>query len=168
MKKILSALTLAAAGLTAQTSALAAAEDWKDDPTVVFHEVTQKSCTKPHNGTAHTMTLTVEVLAKKESWDRAMAGKSPAQQKALTKKMLDTALKSMNEDFAPRITDFTKDDIEAAYELDRADYGRDPYRAAIRNSFEKAISDVRAATGIETMIGVDAYPEFSKGCKLKP
>lgn len=168
MKKFLSAMTLAAAGLTSQTTALAAFEDWKDDPTVVFHEVTQKSCTKPQDGTAHTMTLTVEVLAAKESWDKAMAGKTPAQQKALTKKMLDAAVKSMNEDFAPRIADFTKDDIEAAYELDRADYGRDPYRAAIRNSFEKGISDVRKATGIDTIIGVDAYPEFSKGCTLKP
>ncbi len=168
MKKFLSALTLAAAGLTSQNAALAAAEDWKDDPTVVFHEVTQKSCTKPHNGTAHTMTLTVEVLAAKESWDKAMTGKTPAQQKALTQKMLDTAVKSLNEDFSPRIKDFTKDDIEAAYELDREEYGRDPYRAAIRNAFEKATNDVRKATGIDTLIGVDAYPEFSKGCALKP
>ncbi len=168
MKKFLSAMTLAAAGLTSQTTALAAFEDWKDDPTVVFHEVAQKSCTKPQNGTAHTMTLAVEVIAVKESWDKAMAGKTPAQQKALTKKMLDTVVKTLNEDFRPRMGDFTKDDIEAAYELDSADYGRDPYRAAIRNSFEKAGDDVRKATGIETMIGVDAYPEFSKGCTLKP
>ena len=168
MKKILSALTLAAAGLTSQSTALAAAEDWKDDPTVVFHEVDHKSCTKPDKGTAHTMTLTVEVIAVKDSWDKVMAGKTPAQQKALTQKMLDTAVKSLNEDFSPRMRDFTQEDIEAAYELAREDYGRDPYRAAIRNSFEKAIRDVRDATGIDTMMGVDAYPEFSKGCKLKP
>lgn len=168
MKKLLSALTLAAAGLTSQTTAHAAFEDWKDDPTVVFHEVMQKSCTKPLNGTAHTMTLTVEVLAMKESWDKIMAGKSPAAQKALTKKMLDTAVKTLNEDFSPRMGDFTRDDIEAAYELDHADHGRDPYRAAIRNSFEKASQEVLKATGIETLIGVDAYPEFSAGCQLKP
>ena len=168
MRKFLSAITLAAVGLTAQTTAHAAPEDWKDDPTVVFHEVEHKSCTKPLKGAAHTMTLTVEVLAAKKSWDQAMVGKTPAEQKALTTKMLDTAVKSLNEDFSPRMRDFTKDDIEAAYELDRDDYGRDPYRAAIRNAFEKAISDVRKTTGIDTMMGVDAYPEFSKGCKLKP
>lgn len=168
MKKILSAVTLAAASLASQTPALAAYEDWKDDPTVVFHEVTQRSCTKPFNGASHTMTLTVEVLADKASWDKAMADKSPAQQKALAQKMLDTAVKTLNEDFRPRMGDFTKDDIEAAYEMDSADFGRDPFRAAIRNSFENAINDVRRATGIETLIGVDAYPEFTKGCSLKP
>lgn len=168
MKKFLSALALAAAGLTSQNAALAAPEDWVDDPTVVFNEVEQKSCIKPLNGEAHTMTLNVEVIAAKDSWDQAMKGKTPAQQKALTKKMLDTALKTLNEDFSPRMADFTKDDIEAAYDMDRADYGRDPYRAAIRNSFEKAITAVRNATGIDTMIGVDAYPQFTKGCKLKP
>ncbi len=168
MKKLLSAITLAAAGMAAQTPAQAALEDWIDDQSIVFHEVEAQSCTKPVNGQASTMTLTVEVLALKESWDKAMAGKTPAQQKALQEKMLALTRAGLTQEFAPRMADFTQKDIEDAYDLDRAAFGADPYRAAISNSFTKISDDVKAATGIETMMGVDAYPAFKAGCTPKP
>lgn len=167
MKKFLSAVALAAAGLTAQSTAHSAPEDWVDDPTVVFHEVKSESCTKPVDGQASTMILTVEVLAVKESWDKAMAGKSPAEQQALKEKMLTLTAEGLKSEFAPRMGDFTQKDIEGAYGMDSAQFKSDPYRTAVNNAFSKVSDDVRKATGIENFMGVDAYPKFKPGCELK-
>lgn len=167
MKKLISALTLATAGLFAHNAVQAAEEDWKDDPTVIFHEVTQKSCTKAVNGQQDTMTTAVEIIAMKDSWDKAVAGKSPAEQAALKKKLLDTGLKSLNDELRPRISDFTKDDIVEAYDKEREDYATDPYRRSTGRAYQKAQDDILKATGVETMIGVDAYPTFTPGCKLQ-
>ena len=167
MKKFLSAMALAAAGLTAQTTVQAAAEDWKDDPTVMFNEVTQESCTKAADGKQDTMTMQVEVIVIKDSWDRAIAGKTPAQQAALKQKVLDVALKALNTELRPRIADFTKGEIVEAYDKDREDYANDPYRRSTGKAFQAAQNAVFTEVGIETMVGVDAYPTFTPGCKLQ-
>jgi hypothetical protein len=168
MKKLLSAVTLALAGLTSQTAVQAAPEDWADDPTVVFHEVEIQSCTKPENNQRSTMSTKVEVIAIKESWDKAMAGKTPEQQKLLKEQMLSVARARLDAAFAPRMSEFTQKDIEDAYEMDSSNFGRDPFRAAVGDSFNKIVTEVEAATGIEVMIGIDARPVFTPGCTVKP
>jgi len=165
MKKLLSSIVMAAAAF-AGPSALAAEEDWKDDPNYMFHSIEQKSCLKAVDGKRDTMTLVVEIIAVKASWDKAVQGKSADEQAALRKKMLDVGLQTLNEDLRDRLADFTRADIEESYDMDREDFARDPYRNSTKRAYNRAQEEVRRQTGIEVLMGVDTYPAFKPGCNL--
>lgn len=166
MKKLFAAITMAAAAL-AGPSAQAAKEDWENDPTVIFHSIEQKSCLKAVAGQRDMMTMTVEIIAIKSTWDKAAQGKTETEQAALRQKILDVGQKTLDEELRARLSDFTKDDIEAAYDMDKADFANDPYRNATKRAYNKAQDDILKQTGVEVMIGVDAYPVYTPNCGLK-
>ncbi len=165
MKRLLSTIAMVAAAF-AGPSAFAAEEDWKDDPEHIFHSVRQESCLKAVDGKRDTMTLVVEIIAVKASWDKAVQGKAPDEQTALRKKMLDVGLQILNKDLRDRLADFTKADIEESYDMDREDFARDPYRNSTKRAYNRAQDEVRKQTGVEVLIGVDTYPAFKPGCNL--
>lgn len=166
MNKLLSAVTVAAAALTGP-AVQASEEDWKDDHAVIFHSIEHKSCLKAVKGQRDMVTMTVEVIAIKDSWDKAAAGKSDAEKSALRKQILAVGQKALNEELRPRLSDFSKDDIDAAYDMDREQFTKDPYRNATRRAYHKAQDEILKQTGIEVMIGVDSYPVFTPNCVLK-
>lgn len=126
-----------------------APEDWENDPTIVYNDVKHESCTKSVNGQPQTVTFTVELIAAKDSWDKASAAQKGA--------FKATALKALDDDWRPRVKEFTAEEV-----TDRIN----DYRLAARNSLTYVGEEIKRQTGIETMVGIDVEPVFVPGCKL--
>lgn len=156
MKTLLSTLALAAAALVSHP-AQAAPEDWEGDPEHVFNSVDHKSCTLAEGGKIQTVTLNVELIAIRTSWDAAMAGKTDAEKAALKKRFLAVATESLDKEWRPRVQEFTASEID-----DRIG----PYRAAAASGLTIVGNDIQKKTGIETLVGIDAEAVFTPGCTL--
>lgn len=158
MKKILSALTLAAAGLISQVTNASPA-DWADDPTVIHSgSFTHESCIKGEGGKPEKLAYNMEVIAMKASWDAATAGKSDSEKTALQNKLLKIARQALDAEWRTRAATLSISDVEDM---------TDAYAAATDAAFNKIPEIIQKETGVEVMVGSDRPPMVYPGCNLK-
>ena len=148
MKRYFAAIAMAGTTLLSGP-AQAAPEDWVNDPTIVYNDVKHQSCTKAVDGKTQTVMFTVELIADKDSWNKASAANKAA--------FKSVALKALDDDWRPRVKEFTAEEV-----TDRIN----DYRLAARNSLTYVGEEIKRQTGIETMVGIDIEPVFVPGCKL--
>ncbi len=159
MKKLLSALTLAAAGLISQV-ANASGEGWKNDPDFVyFSRFPYSGCLKSVDGKIERLTYDMEVLAMRPSWEKATAGKSDSEKVDLQDKILSVALRALDDEWRTRTVTLTIADVE----------NKTPaYNKALRDAFNEKIPEtLLRETGVEAVVGSHEDAMVYPSCKLQ-
>ena len=159
MKKLLSIFALAATNMALPLLAQAKLPVWNDGlHEAVMGEIEQQSCSDNTGGKQFTYSVIFSVVSDKSEWDRALAGKSKADESQMFNSYMATAKDVIARIWPPAIKGFLPDDMGE---------GTSPYTQARNEAWRTAESEITQKTGIKTIVGFEDRPESAPGCTLK-
>ena len=169
MKKIFSALSLAAAGLISQvtnatpepTPSWTTKESFASDYAAWAYtgDYSYKSCHQDQDGKMLTVENFATVLTHKKAWNEITDGKSEAEKAALRTRTVEATREFVNAVWRTNVAKMTVNDV---LDTDSSLY------TDIVMTFMRAQDSVKQKTGLYVMTGgIGRLPMIHSGCKLK-